>query len=275
MSQEQLFDLQAMLQKYFSPCGECPQCGGTLWSHVGKGKQKGINSPGACPSCGYKEPLNAKPKIRTAAEMTALSRKKVSVGYYLSRSVFSNDMVMAKDFNNFEVVTPVQKSLRALADGVVNQLLQGKTVHSFIGGSTGIGKTHIANAIALAYQERSQYKAKVMFVDWREILDRQKRGMDTPDVRAKNQATIDEWSKADLVVLDDLGSERNSEYNLDMCDRFWRVREDKSVITTSNVMIEEIRAKYGERTYSRLRKWSKGNSIRLKESKDQRGAEIA
>lgn len=270
---EKLFDLQAMLEKYFEPCGECPQCGGTLWSHVGKGKQKGINSPGACPSCGYKEPLNAKPKIRTAADMTEISQKKSAIGYYLNRSVFSNDTVMGKDFNNFRVVTPQQKSLRALADGVVNQLLQGKVVHSYIGGSAGAGKTHIANAIALAYQQRSQYKAKVMFVDWRELLDRQKQGMDPnmSDVRAKTQATIDEWAKADLVVLDDLGSERDSEYNRDLCDRFWRVREDKSVVTTSNVEIEKIKEKYGDRTFSRLRKRGQGNSIVVKGIKDQRG----
>lgn len=270
MAQEQLFDLQAMLQKYFSPCGTCPQCGGTLWSHIGKGRQKGINSPGACPSCGYKEPHKSTNKPKTSSDFTAASRKRTAVDYYLARSVFANDLVMGKDLGNFKVETKPQKELRTMADGVINQLLQGKVVHSYIGGAPGVGKTHIANGIAIAYQQRSGYKAKVMFVDWRELLDRQKRGMDAPDVRAKNQATIDAWATADLVVLDDLGSERNSEYNLDMCDQFWRVREDKSVVTTSNVSIAEIKQKYGDRTYSRLASHAEGNSIIVAGMSDQR-----
>ena len=269
MAQERLFDLEAMLQKYFSPCGTCPQCG-TLWSHVGKGRQKGINSPGACPACGYKEPHTTAAKLKTSSDFTAAARKRTSVDFYLAHSVFANDLVMGKDLNNFRVETKPQKELRAMADGVINQLLRGKVVHSYIGGAPGVGKTHIANGIAIAYQQWSGYTAKVMFVDWRELLDRQKRGMDAPDVRAKNQATIDAWATADLVVLDDLGSERNSEYNLDMCDQFWRVREDKSVVTTSNVSIGEIKKKYGDRTYSRLASHAEGNSIVVAGMSDQR-----
>ncbi|MFD1485367.1 ATP-binding protein [Lacticaseibacillus baoqingensis] len=269
--------MEDMIRKFFEGCGTCPNCGGMLTRPKVLSKVTGEKMAGACIACGYKQPPTegeARKKM-TPAEMTLKAHRVTVSNFYTTRSIFGSDTVMAKTFDNFNVTTKQQKELMAYGVQIVNQLVRGDVVHGYLGGNTGVGKTHLANGIALAYMEESYWTRKALFVDWREFLDQMKDGFgdDRRDVRERVADTMKEFQRADLVILDDFGSERDtqSKFSRDIADRFWRTREDKSVIMTSNLLVSEIHKRYGDRTYSRIAKFSQGNGMAVSEAvKDYR-----
>ena len=263
---------ESMIVKLFEGCGTCPNCGGTLTRPKVLSKVTGEKMAGACIACGYKQPLTegAARKKMTPAELTFKAHRVTASNFYATRSIFGNDTVMAKTFDNFDVVTSQQKQLMVFGVQLVNQLVRGEVVHGYLGGNTGVGKTHLANGIAHAYMEESQWTRKSLFVDWREFLDQMKDGFgdDRRDVRQRVADTMKEFQRADLVILDDFGSERDttSKFSRDIADRFWRTREDKSVIMTSNLLVSKIHERYGDRTYSRIAKYASGNGLQISEN---------
>lgn len=263
---------ESMIVKFFEGCGTCPNCGGTLTRPKVLSKVTGDKMAGACIACGYKQPLTegAARKKMTSAELTLKAHRVTASNFYATRSIFGNDTVMAKTFDNFDVNTSQQKQLMVFGVQLVNQLVRGEVVHGYLGGNTGVGKTHLANGIALAYMEESHWERKALFVDWREFLDQMKDGFgdDRRDVRQRVNDTMKEFQRADLVILDDFGSERDtqSKFSRDVADRFWRMREDKSVIMTSNLLVSKIHERYGDRTYSRIAKHASGNGLQIAEN---------
>ncbi|EKP96034.1 helicase loader [Lacticaseibacillus casei 21/1] len=79
-----------------------------------------------------------------------------------------------------------------------------------------------------------------------------------------------EIGKADVVVIDDLGSERGSDFDRQTADDVFRMREDKSTIVTTNLHGQDLNKRYGERTMSRMAKHGQGNSFGVKGIPDQR-----
>lgn len=124
----------------------------------------------------------------------------------------------------------------------------------YITGVRGTGKTHLAAAIL---RER--------------VLDRRPHVSDiawisVPDLLLKIRATfrdrseqsesgiIEEYSDCKLLVLDDMGVEKTSEWSLQtlytIIDR--RYREERQTIITSNLSLDELAEKLDDRIASRL-----------------------
>jgi len=226
---------------------------------------------GACMACGYKQPLT-EGKAKKAPQMELEARKNRTVGYYLKFSIFASAATMAKDFHNFETRTPEQKRLLFYGQGIANQIGQKKVVHGLLKGNAGVGKSHIANGILIRIQKDSDYRMTTMFVDWQLLLSQYKSGMSDgqADVKAKVAATLDQMAKADVVVIDDLGSERDTDFNSDLANEIFRQREDKNTIITTNLGGQELRKRYGDRVISRMSAHGEGNSIAIKGINDQR-----
>lgn len=111
-------------------------------------------------------------------------------------------------------------------------------------GATGTGKTHAAVAAArVAFDEG----AHVEFVPVVELLDRLRPG--GPD------GVLDDLFGVDVLVLDDLGAERPTDWTLErlyaVVNRRWM--EERPTIATTNLDLPGPLAEaIGERTYSRL-----------------------
>lgn len=261
----------------------CPHCGKPLSRIAGVDPKTHLHHPGACinPACPfrkaktdgpgflvYREPIGGQAK---APDMERTSRKNETVGYYLKYSVWSNEGIMAKDLHNFQADSQGQKALLSFAAGVVNQVVQGKTVHALIIGGPGVGKTHVANGILVACQTRSQYKLKTMFVDLQLLLSQRKTAMHShPDVQAKVDETMRQIGLADVMVLDDLGAERGTDYDADLVKEIFRLREDKTTIMTTNMLGSQLKAMYDDRTLSRMAAHGQGNSFAVKGIADHR-----
>lgn len=249
----------------------CPRCGAALYRPKVLSRQTHKKMAGACMKCGYKQPLTTKVKKQAGApELERSSRKNKTIGYYLAFSIRPNDTVITKDFGNFHAQETGQKQLLLFGQGVANQIIAGKTVHALMYGAAGVGKTHIANGILIEVQKKSDFRMTTLFVDWQMLLSKRKEAISHPDVQKKVDGTMQAIREADVAVIDDLGAERGSDFDSDLANEVFRVREDKSTIITTNLGGKALSARYGERTMSRMAKHGQGNTLAVKGVSDQR-----
>lgn len=248
----------------------CPDCGKPLYRPKPLSRVTGKKMAGACMYCGYKQPPT-EPK-KQAPDLERKARESRTRNYYLAYSVFSSIDVMGEDFGNFRTDTLGQQQLKLFAVGLANKIARGDVVHGLIIGDTGVGKSHIANGILMDVRKKTSYRRDCLFIDWNALMQRLKSGMsdNAQDVRKKNETIMREIGKADVVVIDDLGSERGSNFDLQTADDVFRNREDKSTIITTNLLGAALKKRYGERTMSRMAKHGQGNTFGVKGIVDQR-----
>jgi DNA replication protein DnaC len=117
-------------------------------------------------------------------------------------------------------------------------------------GGVGTGKTHLAVAVMNELMQRKRVPS--LFVTVPEFLDNLREAYMIPG------RDLDEWmdtvKNADLLVLDDLGSERPTEW---VRERLFvivnhRYREVLPTLFTSNIGPRDLATQLGERTASRI-----------------------
>lgn len=118
----------------------------------------------------------------------------------------------------------------------------------FIYGTPGVGKTHLATAIAHAAIDNGR-TGKVFSIP---SLMRQLRGHRTPDDEDKAIADI---SRLDVLVLDDLGVGKPTEFMFQILQEILDQRDNAmrhGLIVTSNLDLNTIAEKLGDKIASRL-----------------------
>lgn len=131
--------------------------------------------------------------------------------------------------------------------------------------TTGNGKTEAACAIAQSYlvarakvavNAGTSIGQLVQFVNTTDLLDLLRQAMDDElaDYRAKR--LIERIRRSEIVVLDDLGAEKSSEW---VAERFytiinglWTNRSKQTLIVTSNKSLQAIEASLGSRVRTRI-----------------------
>jgi DNA replication protein DnaC len=128
----------------------------------------------------------------------------------------------------------------------------------FFLGKPGLGKTHLSVAILKEVVRRTN--ARAIFFDVRELL-KEIRNTYNPVVRSTESQVIRPVMDAELIVLDDLGAEKTSEWvdetlNLIVNTRY---NERRATIFTSNYPVTEdltdpdnLVVRVGYRMWSRL-----------------------
>jgi DNA replication protein DnaC len=123
----------------------------------------------------------------------------------------------------------------------------GSENHIVLRGNTGCGKTHLAVAMI---QGQNAFKARFITVPdlLLKIRSSFSGGSESED------EIISRYSEIPVLVLDDLGAEKISEFAITtlyiILDR--RIRECRKTIITTNLSKEEIEATFGARIASRL-----------------------
>jgi len=166
------------------------------------------------------------------------------------------------------------------------RVAKGESEGVFLLGATGVGKTHLLIGLVRAYlanrQGEPQEEELVQAPNLRELIEAQSEDVETPPVvleaserahepevefwpmldlvselRAEMKAGDLELSRrcrmCDLLVIDDLGAERATDFVREELDRIvdWRYRDRRPIAVATNLNDREIVEKYGWRAISR------------------------
>ena len=120
-------------------------------------------------------------------------------------------------------------------------------VHVVLRGNTGCGKTHLAVAMI-----RDLNIFKALYITVPDLLLKIRSSFNGGS--ESEDEIIGKYSEIQVLVLDDLGAEKVSEFAITtlyiILDR--RIRECRKTIITTNLSKEEIEATFGARIASRL-----------------------
>lgn len=150
------------------------------------------------------------------------------------------------------------RKVRRYATTLGERLAAGSGI-GFIGGP-GTGKTTLAyTVLTLALDERhtvAHYSMPALLADIRKTFDDstlRRRGVTYPEL-------IDRLTTVDLLLIDDLGAERTTDWASEQLYSIVNARyeDQRALLYTSNLMPDEdgLAPRIGERTTSRLREMS-------------------
>ena len=149
------------------------------------------------------------------------------------------------DGGNYEGVQRAFEILRTFADGFKKDTYRN---HLLIGG-TGLGKTHLSTAVAKTVIERG---FDVLYVTATGLL------ADFEAKRFGNGAEpkhdLDRYMEAELLIIDDLGTEITNQFTLaclyDVINE--RINRRRSTLISTNLSKKDLESRYSERITSRL-----------------------
>lgn len=115
-------------------------------------------------------------------------------------------------------------------------------------GSTGLGKTFLSNCIAKDLIERGKTVVYTRATRMFSVYEDYKFG------REQDKSKIDKLYDADLLIIDDLGTENQSKMNLAFLDDLLneRAARNKKIIISTNLRMDELAKIYSRRFTSRL-----------------------
>jgi len=118
----------------------------------------------------------------------------------------------------------------------------------FMEGPTGLGKTHLSLSIASKVIEKGYTVVYGTAYDLLRQVEEENFG------RTENKDTLNNILDADLLILDDLGAEFNSPFNLSAVYNIidTRCNRGKATIISSNLNLAELEERYSRRLVSRL-----------------------
>jgi DNA replication protein DnaC len=149
---------------------------------------------------------------------------------------------------NDKLIKDLKKLITVDADGIV------------LRGNTGCGKTHLAIALAKHIPTEDRFSRSsgemihgTIFTTAPELLLKIRSAF-RDDAKQSEEQLIDYYSGCELLILDDLGSEKTSEFAVTtlyvIIDR--RLRDCKKTIITTNMSQPDIEQTFGARIASRL-----------------------
>lgn len=151
--------------------------------------------------------------------------------------------------------------LRKYAETVVDRISDGQGLYLY--GTVGNGKTTAACAITISYLIAKTYRdisqgrssrQLVQFVNVPDLLAEIKRGFDNDGARQSTDNILDSLSRVSLVVMDDIGAERPSEWVRERLLTVVGKRYDDELATffTSNYTLGALRESLDGRLTSRI-----------------------
>lgn len=152
-----------------------------------------------------------------------------------------------------------------------------KQFNTILAGNPGVGKSHLAMSMLKAVNETSNPYRSCLFISVNELMRLIKDSFNNPQSRYTEANMARLIGAADLLVLDDLGSEssfrtesrESSEYTQQFL--FGLLDRRARTIITTNLTSAEIERIYNPKLVSRLYKGADGHVIKFTDkTKDQR-----
>lgn len=181
--------------------------------------------------------------------MSSIRRRLVKENFKTANlEVFRKDRQPGEAVSPYENMKDLYKVMEEeYADGFTNQ-----SPNLYFYGSTGTGKTFLASSIAKAVLDQGY---TVLYQSASELLDfLVQYSFMYPQDRAQVKQDRDYIFTADLLVIDDLGVERTNDQTIGALGELinQRLLDERPVIISSNIPLDQLADIYGERIASRI-----------------------
>lgn len=139
-------------------------------------------------------------------------------------------------------------------------------------GAAGSGKTHLAMAILNAVNDNSDPMVRCLFISVNKLIREMKNWFQDKTGIWSPKHVTDVVSKANLVVLDDLGAESaNNMATSFVQDTIFDIYEsNQRIITTTNLSMDELYRTYHQRLVSRMQEGDRSRVIDFTKIEDKR-----
>ncbi len=153
---------------------------------------------------------------------------------------FSFDYYGGEDLRGVQVA---YKKLKELAENFEEK--QGESW--LLIGATGLGKTHLSTATAVKVIEAGY---SVVYETMQTMMD----DFAENQFRGASSENIEKYYDADLLIIDDMGSELTNQFTVSVLYNLvnQRLNKNRSTIISTNLTHKQIRERYDDRITSRL-----------------------
>ncbi len=186
----------------------------------------------------------------------SISRKKAhsAINRLKAKSLLLDETIKTATFENFNIETDEEKQAFEFAKNLAEFYKNGGQGNSFMSGPAGSGKSHLSMAILKSYLESGEKTA--LFVSYSHVVRLIKDSFNNRDSIYTQNNIMSLLTNVDLLVMDDIGSENNSDFSEELLTDVLDGRI--STIITTNLSSEELRGsntkkgRYNQRTASRM-----------------------
>ena len=204
----------------------------------------------------------------------SISRKKAhsAINRLKAKSLLLDETIKTATFENFNIETDEEQQAFEFAKNLAEFYKKGGQGNSFMSGPAGSGKSHLSMAILKYYLESGEKTA--LFVSYSHVVRLIKDSFNNRDSVYTQNNIMSLLTNVDLLVMDDIGSENNSDFSEELLTDVLDGRI--STIITTNMSSEELRGnvnkkgRYNQRTASRMFRGIGGKAFNFKGIKDKR-----
>lgn len=204
----------------------------------------------------------------------AHSRKKYNV--FEKQSILTDVNLLNASFTNYETCDPEEISNKDRATTAFKEYRDGNSFNTWLTGSPGVGKSHLAMSILRNLNESGEQNRSCLFVSVDEMLMRIRNSFNDRESKYTENYFVDLLTDVDFLVLDDLGAEtggtgttkKATDFTLRVLYAIANGRQNKSTLVTTNLGRKDLVGMYDPKLVSRLMKNT--YLIKFEETTDKR-----
>ena len=241
-----------------------------MWTFKQPVRAKGRKTPYQptfCPECQREDMAREQEKKIGEAVISSILSSTYDV---LARnSIMPNDMKEAS-FNTFTVNNEIDEKAKNYALRIARHYFNDGKGNAVILGQAGVGKTHLA--IAVAKKLNIDFKANnnpksVLFMNVPTLFQKIQSGFNRTDARTTDER-LDLLKKVDYLILDDFGKGDQTQWKKDFLYTLLDAR-DKTIFTT-NLDGKDMKQVFDSSLISRVAKGAKDLTFKYPESAEDR-----
>ena len=198
-----------------------------------------------CPQCNKEERLEFEEQ---KAQESFKRNEEIKRLYYLEEFSLMDSELKNATFDNFKADTAERQADLDFIKEEAREYIKGAQNNIVLIGDVGVGKSHLAYSAIKAVSDYNKKLATVINVV--DLIAKVKEDFSLEAYYTNLLSGKDKNDKIEYLVLDDLGTEKTSEWSSNLIYSILNKRTN--TIITTNLTPPEIQRRYGKRIFSRI-----------------------